>query len=150
MYRKRRFAVVRVVAAILILAMMIPVGASAATAETIQPRASSYLDSYNAYVYLPGDGEVRVYFNVQGTGYMDELGVLFIELYESTDGSSWDCVKTFNHYAISGLLSYDDYYHSGYVSYNGTVGNYYKAYVCVWAGKGGSGDSRYFWTLAKS
>ena len=149
MYNKRKFTIVRVVVAIMILAMMIPVGASAATPEIMQPRASNYLDSYNAYVYLPGGDEVRVYFNVQGTGYMDELGALFIELYESEDGSNWDCVKTFNHYSTSGMVSYNDNYHSGYVSYNGTAGNYYKAYVCIWGGKNGNGDSRYFWTSKK-
>jgi hypothetical protein len=80
---------------------------------------------------------------------MDEIGTLFIEIHESTDGVNWDRVKVFNHYSTSGMLSYNDDYHSGYVSYDGTKGNYYKAYVCVWAGENGDGDNRYFWTSAK-
>lgn len=32
-----------------------------------------------------------------------------------------------------------------YVSYQGIAGKYYKAYVCIWAGKNGSGDTRYMW-----
>lgn len=138
--------IIRVVAIMLILALMAPIGVSAASA---QPRASAYLDNYNAYVYLPGDGEVRVYFNVEGTNYMDELGVLRIEIHESTDGINWTWVETFNHYTTSGMLSYNDDYHSGYVSYDGVAGRYYKAYVCVWGGKNGTGDNRYFWTSVK-
>jgi hypothetical protein len=140
---------VRFVAIIVVISLFIPIDASASVPETVQPCASAYLSSYNAYVYLPGDGEVRVYFNVQGDGYMDEIGALFIELYESEDGENWDWVDTFNHYSTSGMLSYVDNYHSSYVSYDGTKGNYYKAYVCVWAGEDGDGDSRYFWTSAK-
>lgn len=149
MYNKKKSAVVRLVAIVLVLVMTIPMGASAVTSETVQPRASNYLTSYNAYVYLPGDGEVRVYFNASGTGYMDELGALTIELWESSNGSDWDWVKTFNHDTTSGMLSYNDDYHSGYVSYDGTAGYYYKAYVGIWGGKNGSGDSRYFWTSVK-
>ena len=149
MYNIKKSLVVRLVTMLMVIALMVPMGASAAMPETVQPYASAYLDNYNAYVYLPGGGEVRVYFNVEGTGYMDEIGTLFIELYESDDGSDWDCVETFNHYSTSGMLSYSDDYHSGYVSYDGTAGNYYKAYVCIWAGKNGNGDSRYFWTSVK-
>lgn len=149
MYRAKKSFVVRMIAIVMALVFLMPVSASAAVPETVQPYASSYLSTYAAYVYLPGTGEVRVYFNVEGTRYMDELGVLFIEVYESVDQTSWKCVKTFNHYSTSGMLSYNDDYHSGYVSYNGIAGRYYKAYVCVWGGKDGNGDNRYFWTSVK-
>ena len=149
MYNRKKSAIVRLVAVIMVLVMTIPMVASAATPETMQPWASNYLTSYNAYVYLPGGNEVRVYFNASGTGYMDELGALTIELWESTDGSTWSWVKSFTHDSTSGMLSYNDNYHSGYVSYNGVSGRYYKAYVCIWAGNDGNGDSRYFWTSVK-
>lgn len=149
MYRAKKSFAVRMIAIVMALVFLMPVSASAAVPETVQPYASSYLSSYGAYVYLPGNGEVRVYFNVEGTRYMDELGVLFIEIHESTDGANWNWVGTFNHYSASGMLSYNDDYHSGYVSYCGVAGRYYKAYVCVWGGKDGNGDSRYFWTSVK-
>ena len=145
MCSKYRTLLLRIISFVLIMALTAPINAAA----TVQPRASLYLDNYNAYVYLPGNGEVRVYFNVEGTGYMDELGTLFVEVYESTDGTNWSKVKTFNHYSTTGMLSYNDDYHSGYVSYDGVAGRYYKAYVCIWGGKDGDGDSRYFWTSAK-
>ena len=149
MYTIKKSLGIRLLAILLVATLIIPVGASAAVHETVQPFASSYLSSYSAYVYLPGGAEVRVYFNVSGTGTMDELGALTIELWESPNGSDWDWVETFNHDTTSGMLSYNDNYHSGYVSYDGTAGYYYKAYVGIWGGKNGSGDSRYFWTSVK-
>lgn len=149
MYNKKRSVFVRLVAVILLIALVAPVGASAAVNETVQPNASSYLSSYNAYVYAAGSGKIKVYFNVQGTGTIDELGVLFIKIYESTDNSTWTWKKTFSHDSTSGMLCYNDNYHSGSVSYSGTAGRYYRAYVCVWGGDGGSGDTRYFYTASK-
>lgn len=141
--KSNNFAI-RIIAFILVITLVAPIGASA-----VQPRASDYLSAYSAYIYLPGDGEVRVYFNVQGTRTMDELGALSIAIYESTDGTNWSWKKTFTHDSTSGMLGYNDFYHSGYVSYNGVAGRYYKAYVCIWAGKDGDGDTRYFYTSAK-
>jgi hypothetical protein len=143
---KNTLVIIRYTALFLVLALLIPAIGNAAAIETAQPRASAYLSNYGAYVYLPGDGEVRVYFNVTGTGYVDELGALSIAIYESTDGVNWTWKDTFKHDLNPGMLSYNDYFHSGYVSYNGIVGRYYRAYVCIWGGKDGDGDTRYFWT----
>lgn len=134
----------RIAALLLVVVMLFPVGAMAA-----EPRSSLYLDTYSAYVYPAGWGKVQVWFDVQGTNVMDEIGALDIRIYESTDNENWTWVKTFGYSNNSGMLGYDDYIHSGHVEYNGTIGRYYKAYVCVWAGKNGAGDTRYFWTSAK-
>lgn len=145
MLSQKNNTVIRIITFLVVIALIIPMDASA----LVQPRASDYLSTYNAYVYLPGTGEVRVYFNVDGTGYMDELGALSIKIYESTDGTNWTWKKTFTHDSTPGMLSYNDDYHSGYVSYSGVAGRYYKAYVCIWGGKDGKGDTRYFYTSAK-
>ena len=146
MNTNKNSALLRIAALILVIALLLPIAVSA---SEIDSRASAYLDNYGAYVYLPGDGKVQVYFDVQGTGMMDELGVLRIELYESTDGIYWSGATTFNHDTTAGMLSYNDNYHSGHVTYNGVAGRYYKAYICVWGGKNGAGDTRYFWTSPK-
>lgn len=149
MYCQRKNAIARIIAFLLVIVLAAPMEVSAAT----QPRASYYLSAYNAYVYLPGDGEVRVYFDVQGTDDMDELGALTIQIYECSTNSSnlndWEWKTAFAHENNPGMLGYNDFFHYGYVSYQGTPGKYYKAYVCVWAGKDGDGDTRYFWTSAK-
>ena len=43
------------------------------------------------------------------------------------------------------MLFYDDWYISSHVSCPGSTNKQYKAYVGVWAGKNGDGDTRYFW-----
>ena len=149
MYHTRKSVFFRLILLILAIAMVIPTGASAAVLEPAQPRASYYLNSYSAYIYPAGGGKIQIYFSAVGTNYMDELGALSISLYESTDGINWTWKKTFTHDSTSGMLSYDDSYHSGHVDYQGVAGRYYKAYVCIWGGKNGAGDTRYFWTSAK-
>lgn len=117
--------------------------------KAVEPRASDYLEAYSAYIYPAGWGKVQVWFDVSGTGYMDEIGALEIQLYESKDNENWTWVKTFEHQDYTGMLGYNDFLYVGHVEYNGTIGRYYKAYVCIWAGKNGAGDTRYFWTPAE-
>ena len=129
----------------LVFAFVIPAPANAATVEPIMPMASYYLDSYNTYICDIGNGNIEIWFSVMGTGDMDEIGTLSIYLYESSDNSTWTWVETFQHEHYSSMLAYDDWCHTSCVSYQGTAGKYYKAYVCIWAGKNGDGDTRYMW-----
>lgn len=131
----------KIIALFLAIVLIIPVGAMAADA-----RSSLYLDSYSAYIYPAGWGKVQVWFSVDGVNDMDEIGALEIQLYESKDNENWYWVDTFHFSDYPDMLGYNDYYHTGHIEYNGTIGRYYKAYVCVWAGKNGDGDNRYFWT----
>ncbi len=128
---------------ILILAMTFILPANVFALET---RASDYLEAYSAYIYPAGWGRVQVWVEVDGTDDMDEIGALEIQLYESKDNENWYWVDTFMYTEYPDMLGYDDFSHTGHVQYNGTIGRYYKAYVCVWAGKNGAGDTRYFWT----
>ncbi len=147
MYMKRANSVfLKVIALCLVLILMTPFSANAAEAETIMPLASYYLDAYNTYICDMGSGRIQIWYEVMGTGDMDEIGVLSIKLYESSDNQNWTRVKTFSHENYSSMLAEDDWYHCSYVSYQGTAGKYYKAYVCIWAGKNGSGDTRYMWS----
>lgn len=135
----------RIISLVLVLAMISPVTATATTNDLVHPYASKYLTAYSGYVYVTGTGQVQVWYEVMGTGIMDEIGVLSVLLYESTDNKTWTWVKTFSHENYSSMLVEDDYYHSSCVSYQGSTSKYYKAYVCFWAGKSGSGDTRYMW-----
>ena len=141
-----RSPLIRLVAIILVFALTGPFFVNAASIEEVQPRASDYLNSYNTYICTMGSGKLQIWYTVVGIGTMDEIGVLSIKLYESTDQTNWTRVKTYSHENYSSMLIEDDWAHSSYVSYNGTAGKYYKAYVCIWAGKNGSGDTRYMWT----
>lgn len=141
MYTTKRSVMIKVIAFLLFAVMLFPVQAFAA-----ESRASAYLSSYSAYVYPAGWGKVQVWVSVDAVNYMDEIGALEIRLYESKDNESFTWVKTFDYTDYSDMLAYNDFSHTGHIEYNGTLGRYYKAYVCVWAGKNGAGDTRYFWT----
>ena len=139
--KKQKAIAIKCISLLLVLALVLPMNVMA-----VESRASYYLDAYSAYVYPAGWGKVQVWFSVDGTGYMDEIGALQIQLYESKDNETWTWVDTFHYTDYPDMLGYSDFSHYGHVEYNGTIGRYYKAYVCVWAGKDGDGDNRYFWT----
>lgn len=140
---------IRLVALALTISLVVPCTASATMVNSEQSRASAYLTSYNSYVCAMGSGKLQIWFTVVGDTTMDEIGTLKIMLYESSDNQTWTWKKTYLHEDYSSMLRYNNYVHSSYVSYNGTAGKYYKAYVCIWAGKNGSGDTRYMWTASE-
>ena len=137
----KKLAGFRIITVLLIVVMLCPVKAVSAEA-----RASHYLSSYGAYIYPAGWGKVQVWFDVTGVDDMDEIGALEIQMYESKDNETWTWVKTYDYPDYPGMLGYNDFFHSGNIEYTGTLGRFYKAYVCVWAGRDGDGDTRYFWT----
>ena len=143
MNRNNKSLFTKVTALLLALIMVCPIGASA-----VEPRASYYLESYNAYPYSAGWGKVQIWFTVTGVDYMDDLGALTIQIYESTDNVNFTWVKSYTNDTTSSMLS-SGYSYMSHVEYQGVVGRYYKAYVCIYAGKDGAGDTRYFWTGSK-
>ena len=116
--------------ALLLAVMMLSTTTVSATA--VEPRASIYLSSYQAYVYPAGGGEIQVWFSVTATDYMDELGALRIFIYESTDNINWTHVETFSHLENSNMLVDDDYFHMDHVTYQGVRGRYLHL---VWKGR---------------
>lgn len=143
--KRIRSSLIRIVTLCLILALITPVSALESNNEALMPKASHYLNAYNTYICDLGSGNIQIWYEVVGTGDMDEIGTLTIELYEVNSNGSLTWVKTFQHENYSSMLAYDDYYHCSYVSYKGSSSKTYKAYVCIWAGKNGSGDTRYMW-----
>lgn len=143
MYRAKKSLLFRVVALLLAVVLICPIGAQA-----VEPRASYYLDSYNAYPYSAGGGKIQIWFNVKGVDYMDDIGSLRVSLYESTDDTNWTWVKTYTNDSDSSMLGHDKIFYQSHVDYQGVVGRYYRAYICIYAGKDGAGDTRYFWTTS--
>lgn len=145
---KRTKSVLRQCVAIcLILVLITPVNAYATNDDSTAPRASYYLTQYNTYICDVGGGEIQIWYEVTGTGYMDEIGVLSIILYEVNSDGSLKRVKTFSHENYDSMLASNDNYIYSHVSYQGSSSKIYKAYVCIWAGKNGNGDTRYMWAL---
>lgn len=122
---------------------------STASASGVEIQASKYLNRYSAYVYPEGSGEISIWFEVLGTGTMDEIGALSIRLQEkSSTSSTWTYVKSYSHVGYPNLLGNNTSFYSSSVYYSGKAGYSYRAEVTVWAGKNGNGDSRVILTDA--
>lgn len=147
MNKMDKSAMLRIVALLLVVVFVCPMNVWAA-----EPRASAYLTSYNAYPYAAGGGEVQIWFTVTADDYFADVGSLSITVYECSTNSSdiddWSRVASFTNGNTPSLLGHNKIYYSSHVTVDGTKGMYYKAYVCIYAGDGTNGDTRYFWTGA--
>jgi hypothetical protein len=146
MKTNKRKNLLRIIAVVLILSLITPTNALAATPEAVAPLASDYLVSYTSYICPMGGGKLEIWFEVNCTNDWGNIGVLMIRLYESIDNSTWTQVKTFRHTNYPNMLDHNDSFHMDYVPYYGISGRYYKAYVTIWAGSDTVGDTRYIWT----
>ena len=147
MTNQKQRILVKLVACILVIALMNPISVSAAAPDAVMPMASDYLMGYTSYICAMGDGELQIWFSVTGNGDQEYLGALSIWLYESTDNVNWEWVESFMHTDYGHMLARNEWHHMTYVNYHDAVpGRYYKAYVGIWGGPADTGDSRYFWT----
>ena len=135
---------IRFIAVLLALIIVFPVNTLAA-----EPKASLYLSSYNVGIAAIGNGKVEIAFDVIATDYMDKIGAMSIYVYEAPDGISWEHVKTYYCETYTNMTAVNRMNYLSTVTYSGTAGKYYKAYVTIWAGKNGGGDTRYAWTAIR-
>ena len=139
----------RCVALLLAIFLILP-AIPASAADALQPRASDYLEGYNAYISCEGGGVIKVPFNVTAVYEMDELGALEIQLYESTDNTNWVWVATYALADYPNLMGHNDDYYSNHVTYTqGISGRYYRAFVYIRVTEGSGSDSRCFFTSSK-
>lgn len=146
MERKKSHFLVKLIAIALVISLCAPIGVQAAMPETVQPMASAYLADYTAYICAMGNGDLEIWWEVTGTDYWADIGVLTVSLYESTDGTNFYWVEAFRFTNYPNMLWHNDFMCVDHVDYEGVPGRYYKAYVHVWAGPEDGGDGRYIWT----
>lgn len=120
----------------LILAMAIVLAIPAFATETVEPRASSYFMKSSVYLCNVSGTYFEAWFDVTGTGTMDVIGAKTIKIQQSSDGENWTTVKTFSKDSYSSLVDTSTTTHTAGVSYTGTRGYYYRAYVQLYAEKG--------------
>lgn len=128
----------------LICVLLTPNVVFAAVRPPVEPQASDYLSTYHGYVSKSGN-TIQPVFSVSGTGRMEDIGATEIYLYESSDGVNYSMVKSYRHANYSNMLAHNTSAHASYMSYSGNANYTYKAYICVFAGRNGGGDARYFW-----
>ena len=106
-------------------------------APVAQARASLYIFSYSATIHTEGNGKVSVWFDITGTGTMEEIGAKTVTIYENNKS-----VFTYSFLADPSMMSYNKAFHCSSVTYSGVAGRSYYAVVSFWAAKQGGGDGR--------
>lgn len=101
--------------------------------ETVAPKASSYFMSSSVYLCNVSGTSFEAWFEVTGTGRMEEIGANFIKIQRSSDGVNWTTVKTCLKENYSSFIDNNSSSHAAGVSYTGTRGYYYRAYIQLYA-----------------
>ena len=131
----------RLVSLILVMAMLCAAPANAAVEEEATTYSSAYFMKYSTYLYKISSIQFQVWFDVTATGGMDQLGVSSIKVQRSADKETWTTMKTYTPDSYSQMLCENTGMHTGYVTYAGTAGYYYRAYVTFYA-KDSSGQGK--------
>jgi len=111
-----------------VLVLVVPVHA-----EETSSRASSFFMSYDSSLYKAAYNKIEVWFDVVAVEGMDELGVSSIKVQRSADGSTWETMRVYRPGVYTQMICENTHFHAGYVSYTGTPGYYYRAYVIFYA-----------------
>lgn len=125
---------IRCICLLLVLSMVLAIPAFAAEAAT--PKASNFFMSSSVYLCNVSGTSFEAWFQVTGVRTMDVIGAKTIKIQRSSDGSNWTTVKTFSMDNYSHLVDDNTGTHAAGVSYTGSSGYYYRAYVELYAKKG--------------
>lgn len=120
----------RYVCAVMAVVLLLAVPAHA---EEAAPRASSFFMSYDSSLYKATYRNIEIWFDVVAVEGMDELGVSSIKVQRSPDGSTWTTMKTYTPDRYPEMICENTSFHADYVTYVGTPGFYYRAYVTFYA-----------------
>ena len=133
----------RIIGVLLVAAMLVPAQAWAAEEEAVMPCASTHISSTRNYIYGIDGSTFSVWYDILGTDTMDDIGASYIRIERSKTGTgSWSIMRMFNSSLYTDLLGHNTVRHNGSVTYTGTAGYYYRAYVMYYAGA--DGNSSYY------
>lgn len=123
---------VKCICLILSLSMLLAVPAQAA--ETPDTRSSSFFMRSSVYLYETSSTTFQAWFEVTGVRTMDKIGASVIKIQRSSDNENWTTMRTYtmdNYYST--LICENTAGHVGCVTYTGTRGYYYRAYIKLYA-----------------
>lgn len=131
-----------------IFCLIIMILCTFSTMTTAFARSSSTLSAYRAGCAAESGGKIAVWIDVTGKyPRMDRIGSDAIYLYESTDGTNFTIVKSFDSEDYPAMLTTNTIsYYKTVVTYQGVPGRYYFAAVYCYAEKDGISDSKRYET----
>lgn len=122
---------IKYVSWILVFSLLLIIPTYAVEGKAIE--ASDYFSYTNAFLSKVSGTTFKINFHVTGTGTMDEIGVSYIQLQVSSNNSSWSPVKSFYKSSTANMIDYNSSIHADDITYTGTTGMYYRAYVEFYA-----------------
>lgn len=120
----------------LLLMMVMVLSIPAYATETAAPRASSYFSNSSVFLCNVSGNYFEAWFEVTSISRMDTLGVSFIKIQQSSDGSNWTTVKTYTKESYPSLIDNDAISYTAGVGYTAVGGYYYRAHIQLYAKKG--------------
>ena len=117
-----------------------------AYAQEQSTRASAYLSSYRAYCTLNSSTSITVFYQVIGTGIMDEIGAKKVKVQYSSDQVNWTTAKTFYQSSYSDMPDTNTGSHTHTLTCTVPSGKYYRAYVEFYSAKDDGFAERYYYT----
>lgn len=144
-----KITIKRYFSGLLLVCMLMSACSIFASASFIDPdgqRSSAYLDSYSADTNVHSDGKVYISVSVDSCIYATQVGAKLIYLYESTNGTSFTCVATYDASNYPAMLGSGWSYDYTPIVYQGVHGRYYRAHVKCYAGDATGGDYRWYYT----
>ena len=135
---------------LLLVCMLMSVCSVFASAVVIEPdgqQSSAYLDSYSADTDVDPDGMVYISVSVDACVYATQVGAKLIYLYESTNGTSFTKVATFDATYYPDMLCSGWHYYDTPIEYQGVAGRYYRAHVKCYAADAYGSDYRWYYTV---
>ena len=132
----RRF--IHSVCLLMVVVTLLTIPAMAAEGE----RASNFFMRTSTYLEKVSGTTFEVWFNVTAVDRMDQLGVKTIKIQRSSDGTNWMTMKTYSKDNYSQMIDTNAVSHADCVTYIGSVGYYYRAYVTFYA-KNSNGTGEY-------
>lgn len=146
-YSRRRYWYWAVAAVVLMALAAIWVVKAQGGGEDDVP-APAFVCSTQAQMVVMGGGRVDCCFRAEAGQPVDLVGAMSIRIYGSDDGQRWSLERTYRYSELPFLMDTDTDAHQGQVSFYGTPGRYYKAWVITWAEGEAGGESRCIWTPA--
>lgn len=101
--------------------------------ENPTPWSSSYFAYNSTFLWKISETQFQIWFDVTAVKGMDELGTKTIKVQRSSDGETWTTMKTYTKESYPQMICEDTAGHSDCVTYTGTKGYYYRAYVVFYA-----------------
>lgn len=133
---KKKVSMMLAVSLILVLCF-----SAVASADDIQPRASSYLSSYSVRVIPEENRKMTVTFSVRAINYMSEVGATKIVI-ERRNGTKWVTDRTFYASSYSNFMRTNTVSTSSSISFYGTQGVFYRAKLYAYASDGKGSDTK--------